>query len=237
MEILPWMMLSAALRVLTVYGGFVHLGAACASDYCLFIAFILAARRMIELADGTTLLGQMTMAQQFTLAHRVLLPVGALMIVATMVVYNLGWHWVGLHMLLGFDGIAYDQQTIDGFVWSAVLAAITLLLVIRAEITGKADLGGAFRELWQRGVYLAPAILAVAVADIGLSIAQGALRQAAYAFWQSAAAPSLVRALVFFSFIFICAAIRLWITLAILVFALRASYRHQASTTGSVTPS
>ena len=139
-------------------------------------------------------------------------------------------------MLLGFDGIAYDQQTIDGFLWSAFLAALTLLLVLRFEKAGDADLVAAFKELWSRVYYLAPAILLVILIDIGLSILQGAARGVVFAFWTSDLAPSLVRALTFYAFVFTFAAARLWITLAILIYALRESYRRDPAIPASGAP-
>ena len=102
--------------------------------------------------------------------------------------------------------------------------------MLRFEKAGDARLVPVFKELWSRAYYLVPAILVVALIDIGLSILQGAARGVVFAFWTSDLAPSLVRALAFYAFVFTFAAVRLWITLAILVFALRASYR------GSATP-
>lgn len=89
----------------------------------------------------------------------------------------------------------------------------------------------ALRELWDRSICMVPAIIAVSFADIGLSVCQGMVRNVVYAFWHSSSAPSLVRALVFFFFIFAFASIRLWTTLAILVFALRELYRRGVTTT------
>jgi hypothetical protein len=225
MEIVPWLMLSSAFRVFSVQGGLVSLAASTCSDLALFIAFILGARRMIELADGITALGQLTFAQQLKLAHRVLFPVLGLMIVCSVVVQSLGWRWVGLRMMLGFDGIAYDQVPFHGSLWSAILAAITLLLLIQVEMTGSTNIFTTLKELYRRLWFMGPAIVAVFIGDIVLTFMQGAVRQIVFAFWQSAWAPSLVRVLVFFTFVFTFASIRLWMTLAILVFGLRASYR------------
>jgi hypothetical protein len=230
MEIVPWMMLSAAVRVFSVHGGLTAFVAMQVSDLGLFIAFLLAARRMIEHTGGVTTLGHLSFAQQVAMARKILLRVVGVMAAGAGVVYALGFHWVGLHMLLGFDGIAYDQQTIDGFVWSAFLAVLTLLLVLRFERAGDASLTAVFKELWSRAFYLVPAILIVALVDIGLSILQGAARGVVFAFWKSDMAPSLVRALAFYAFVFTFAAVRLWITLAVLVFALRESYRRGPAT-------
>lgn len=230
MEIVPWMMLSAAIRVLSVQGGLVALVAMQISDLCLFIAFLLAARRMIDFTGGVTSLGRLSFGQQVAMGRKILPRVIGVMIAGAAIVFTFGFPWVGAHMLLGFDGIAYDQQTIDGFLWSAFLAALTLLLVLRFEKAGDASLVAVSRELWSRAYYLAPAILLVAVIDVGLSILQGAARGVVYAFWTSNVAPSLVRALTFYAFVFTFAAVRLWITLAILVYALRESYRRGPAT-------
>jgi hypothetical protein len=225
MELVPWMMLSAAVRVLSVQGGLVGFVAVQISDLCLFIAFLLAARRMIESTGGVTTLGHLSLGQQVAMGRKILLRVVGVMIVGAVIVSACGIQPSGARMLLGFDGIAYDQQTIDGFLWSAFLAALTLLLVLRYEKSGDADLVAAFRQLWARAYYLVPAILLVALIDVGLSILQGAARGVVFAFWTSDLAPSLVRALTFYAFVFSFAALRLWITLAVLVYALRESYR------------
>lgn len=64
-EAVPWLMLAAAMRVLMVKGGLVWLFASVCSDIAIFLAFMLAARRMIELSDGKTALGRLSFAQQF----------------------------------------------------------------------------------------------------------------------------------------------------------------------------
>jgi hypothetical protein len=237
MELVPWMMLSAACRVFSVQGGAIALAATGASDLFLFIAFLLGARRMIELTGGVTTLAALSLRQQIRLAHKVLLPVAGLVIAGAVLVYGLGWRWTGAHMMLGFDGIAYDQA-VDGFLWSAFLAALTLLLVLRVEMSGDANLFAVLTELWRRARHMAPAIVAVAAADFILSLMQGGVRQIVYAFWTSDVGPALVRALTFFAFVFLFASARLWVTLAILVFALRASYRDgRTPTARGITPS
>jgi hypothetical protein len=219
MEIVPWMMLSAAVRVLSVQGGLTAMAAMQVSDLCLFIAFVLASRRMIESTGGATTLGHLSLGQQVAMGRKILLRVVGVMIVGSVVVSACGIQPSGARMLLGFDGIAYDQQTI--------------LLVLRFEKAGEADLVAAFKELWSHAYYLAPAILLVTVIDIGLSMLQGAGRGVVFAFWTSDLAPSLVRALTFYAFVFTFAAARLWITLAILIYALRESYRRSPAAPAS----
>lgn len=235
MEIVPWMMLSAAVRVLSVQGGLVALLAMQVSDLALFIAFLLAARRMIESTGGVTTLGYLSFGQQIRMGRMILWRIVGVMFAGTLIVSACGFQPSGARMMLGFDGIAYDQQTIDGILWSAFLAALTLLLVLRFEKAGDASLMEALKELWMRAFYVVPAILVVALVDIGLTILQGAARGVVHAFFVSDLAPSLVRALAFYAFVFTFAALRLWITLAILIYALRESYRRSPAAPASGT--
>src|SRR3569833_693095 len=107
LEIVPWMMLSAAVRVMVVHGGLTAFVVMQFSDLALFIAILLAARRMIEFTGGVTRLGQLTLREDVLLGRMILSRVVAVMVAGATIVYALGAHWIGLHMLLGFDGIAY----------------------------------------------------------------------------------------------------------------------------------
>jgi hypothetical protein len=81
------------------------------------------------------------------------------------------------------------------------------------------------KELWARAHWLLPAIVVVAAMQFGLNTVQGVARGAVYVFWQTSPSPQAVKNLVYFVFVFGFAAVRLWLTLAILTFALRESYR------------
>jgi hypothetical protein len=226
MEAVPWLMFASAMRIIAVVvHGFVGLLAAVSSDVAIFLAFLLAARRMIELTDGRTGLGKLSFAEQLMLARKVLVPVILMMLVVAMALAALGARWTALQLMYGVDGIAFDQYSAVGMSWSAFLAAVILLMVLRAEGGGDATLPAALKELWQRAACMGPAIVAVAAADIGLSVVQGMVRAVVYAFWHVPGPPQLMRTLVFVLFVFGFASLRLWVTLAILTFGLRESYR------------
>jgi hypothetical protein len=228
-------MLATALRIVQSMGGLQALFAAVCSELAIFLAFLLAARRMIELADGKTALGKLSFTEQLRLARKVMIPVVLMMLATGLAVSSTGATWTGMHLLLGFDGIAFDQVMVPGMAWSAFLAAVTLLMVLQAESAGKASLFAALKELWQRSLCLVPAIFAVTIAHVGLSVVQSLVRGVVYAFWHATATPQLGRTLVYFFFIFGFAAVRLWLTLAILTFGLRESYRrgHSAPALGA----
>jgi hypothetical protein len=225
MEAVPWLMFATAMRIIQSMGGLQAVFAAVCSDLSIFLAFLLAARRMIELNDGKTGLGKLSFTEQMILARRVMIPVLLMMIAVSFVVFSAGAHWTGFYLLAGFDGIAFDQFTYFGMVWSAFLAVVVFLMVLRTERARRASLFAVLKELWQRSVCIVPAIIVVTAAYIGLSAVQGVVRIAVYAYWHSTAVPQLGRTLVYFFFIFGFASVRLWVTLAILTFALRESYR------------
>jgi hypothetical protein len=226
MEAVPWLMLASAMRIVAfVVHGLVGLLAAVCSDIAIFLAFLLAARRMIELTDGNTGLGRLSFAEQLLLARKVLVPVILMMLAVCMAVAITGARWTAQNLMLGLDGIAFDQYTAIGMAWSAFLAAMMLLMVLRAESGGDATLPAVLRELWLRASCMAPAIVAVAAAHVGLSVVQGMVRVVVYAFWHVPGPPQLIRTFVFVLFVFTFASVRLWVTLAVLTFALRESYR------------
>jgi hypothetical protein len=127
------------------------------------------------------------------------------------------------HLLLGFDGIAFDQFTRVGMIWSSLLAAIVVMMLVTAEDTGKPQLIPAFVEIARRWRFMLPAIAVVAVVHMLLNVVQGQARAALQAVWQDPAPLHLN--LLYFLFVFGFATVRLWATIVILIFGLRESYR------------
>lgn len=229
LEAVPWLMFATAVRFV-VYGKTpLMLPALVLESVAIFLALLLAARRMIEFSDGRTDLGKLGFVQQLVLARRVLLYVAALLVGATAATSLVGARDIAPAMMLGFDGIAFDQFVKAGMVWSSMLATIVFLMVVRVGSDQPITLGGTLRELCERANWLLPAIVAVAAMQFGLSAVQGVARNAVYVFWQTSPSPQTVKNLVYFVFVFGFAAVRLWLTLAILTFALRESYRRSAA--------
>ena len=225
LEAVPWLMFASALRFASYGKSLLMVISFVLEAIALFLAFLLAARRMIEFTDGHTGLGKLTFAEQMRLARRVLLYVGALLFGAMVLVYLAGAHQVAPSMLLGFDGIAFDQFSKAGMVWSSMLAAIVFLMVVRVGADEPVSLLDALKELQARANWLLPAIVVVAAMLFGMTAIQGMARTAVFLFWQTSAAPQSIKNIVYFVFVFGFAALRLWLVLAILTFALRQSYR------------
>jgi len=127
--------------------------------------------------------------------------------------------------MLGFDGIAFDQTTHHGHLWSAFVAALVLLMVLQVDEERKPSLFAAMREFGRRAGWLVPGVLLVAAISILLHPVQSWFRLLIRDAWLAEGVPKALRSALFFSFVVIFATIRLWLTVAILVLALRQSYR------------
>jgi hypothetical protein len=224
LEAVPWLMLASAIRFVFYGKPLLVIIGMVFSSFALFLAFLLAARRMIEFADGRTDLGRLSFGEQLKLAKRVLGYVALLLVLAAVAVAFVARD-IAPGMLAGFDGIAFDQFSKTGMVWSSILAALVLLMVVQVGTERKITLRDTLRELWARANWLLPAIVVVAAMQLGLTAVQGYFRAMVYVFWQTSPSPQSVKNLIYFVFVFGFATLRLWLTLAILTFALRESYR------------
>ena len=228
-ETVPWLMLAAALRVVIFNGGLAAFPAHIGANAAIFIALLLCARRMIEFTSGTTQLGYLSLFDQLNLAHRVLRPVGLLIVGLYIGFALIGARTLAPNFYFGFDGIAFDQYGTIGRFWSAFVATVVLLMVVRYEHGQKPSMLAAVRELAARWKYLLAGIVVAALFQILLSPVQGLVRWWVYLFWTGTAAPDVLKATVYFTFIFSFATLRLWGTVAILILALRESYRRGGS--------
>eukprot|EP01035_Chromulina_nebulosa_P063764 gene63764-87212_t len=120
-------------------------------------------------------------------------------------------------MMTGLDGMAFDQFTHVGKFWSAIIAALILLMILGAERNGgRLSLLAAANELKDRCFWVGGATALVGLAYLFLGVGQGFVRNAIWVTWQGQTSDTFVRNLVFFVFIFSFAMLRLWVTLLIL---------------------
>jgi hypothetical protein len=225
LETVPWLMLAAALRVIIYNGGIAALPAEIAANAAIFIALLLCARRMVEFTGGATQLGYLSLRDQLILAYRVLHPVGLLIVGVYIGLSLIGARTLAPSFYFGFDGIAFDQYSHLGRLWSAVIATVILLMVVRYEYGQQPSMLGCARELAARWKFLLAGIVVAALFQILLSPVQGFVRWWVYLFWTGTEAPDALKAAVYFTFIFGFATLRLWGTVAVLIFALRESHR------------
>ena len=153
-------------------------------NLCVFLAFLLAARRLIEWTGGAVQFGQSPLRDQLRLGQQILNRVLVLLIGMAALVALLGFKSLAPNFLMGFDGIAFDQFTMPGMVWSAFLAGMVFLMLVDAEANGKPSLPRSVHALVQHWRWVLPAILLVALMQIVLSFVQGQARYLVWLTWQ-----------------------------------------------------
>jgi len=231
LEAVPWLMLATSLRFLAG-SPFAMVTMHSLSGICIFLAFLLAARRMIEFSGGHAPFSRLDFDEQLLLARAVLWQVVALILAASALGFATVSMLTGWSLLWGLDGIAFDPLDNVEMIWSSLLAAIILLMIVNAQesrqasglVSGRVSLIGALRELAARSFHMVPGLIAVAVIHFTLSAVQGVIRNAVFLFMDTSPSPDIVKSLVYFVFVFGFASVRLWATLAALIFALRRSY-------------
>lgn len=226
LEALPWLILATTMRVVAYGGGPVALPATIIASIAVLLAFVLVTQRSIELAQGQTGLGSLTLTEQVKLALGILWRVLLLMVAAAVLAAAAGVIKFAPHLMLGLDGMAFDQFTVPGKFWSATVAALVLLMIVGADANnGTIGFVSAIREFGRRFVWIGAAIAALGAIYIGLGFVQGAVRHAIWIYGQTAPHGHFVKNLIFFVFIFSFAMLRLWITLLVLTYGLKQSYR------------
>ena len=227
LEALPWLVLAATMRVINYGGGPFALPAIIIASIAVLLAFVLVAQRSIELAEGQTSLGSLTVAEHVKLALGILKRVALLMVAAGMLVGLAGFTEFAPNLMLGLDGMAFDQPTTMGKFWSPTVAALVLLMIVSPDANnGIVDFLSAVKEFGRRFVWIGATIAVLGAIYIGLGFVQGAVRHAIWIYGQTAPHGHFVKNLIFFIFIFSFAMLRLWITLLVLTYGLKQSYRY-----------
>jgi hypothetical protein len=225
LEPVPWLLLASVFRVFAAHGGLRALAGLTVSAFALFIAFLLASRRMIESADGQTGLGKLPFAEQMRLSRQVLGRVLAVMAVGWISVCALVSPLHGAAMLYGFDGTAFDHVALPQMVWSGVIGALVLIMIIQVGAEQPLSLKSALGEFAARWRSLVPAIAILTALYFGLSFLQGLVRRPVQVFYSTSTHLPMIKNLVYVGYVLVFATIRLWCTRAVLTFAMRHSYR------------
>lgn len=221
---LPWLILAAAMRVIAFGGGAAALPAIAVSSISVLLAFFATAQQSIEAAGGQSALGTLILGEQFKLSFSILWRIVLVMIAAALGAAAAGFE-ASYHLLAGLDGMAFDQFTHPGRFWSAWIAAIVLLMIVRAERNGgRVALFAAISEFARRGLWLGAAVIVLGALNIALAYGQEAVRTAIWNFWQTSSSTQFIKNLIYFVFIFSFAMLRLWITLSVLTLGLKQSY-------------
>lgn len=225
LEALPWLVLATSMRVIAFNSPVIAIPAIALASIAVLHAFLVVAQRSIEQAGGHTNLGALDFREQSLLTRAILWRIALLMIVASLGVLVAGYPTFAPHLMTGLDGMAFDQATAIGKFWSAVIAALTLLMIVEAEGNGgRVRLRDAATEFAHRVLWIGAAVVALGLIYLGLGFGQGLVRNAIWHYHQTSASSQMIKNLVYFVFIFSFAMLRLWVTLLVLTYGLKLSY-------------
>jgi hypothetical protein len=225
LEGLPWLVMAAAMRVVAFGGGPIAIPAVIVATIAVLHAYLVVAQRSMEITDGQSSLGDLDFWEKARLTLAILWRIALLMLAATVLLWMAGYPSFASGMLLGIDGMAFDQFTDIGKFWSAIVAALTLLMIVGAERNrGQINLFGAAGDFARRGLWFGAAVVALGLVYLGLGLGQGLVRGAIWHFWQTSSASQFIKNLTYFVFIFSFAMLRLWVTLLVLTYGLKQSY-------------
>jgi hypothetical protein len=227
LQALPWLILAAAMRVLafTSGSGYAAMLEIVVANLAVLQAFLATARHAIEVAGGDSQLRELDPTEQYRLSRAILWRLVLVMIAAAIALALAGFSGIAISALGGIDGMAFDQVTTLGKFWNAAIAALVLLILVRAgQYGGKVALLAACGEFARRWFWLGSAVIVLGIAYLGLGFVQGFVRGIIWNFWQLSDATQFIKNLVYFVFIFSFAMLRLWMTLLILTFGLKQSY-------------
>lgn len=209
-------------------GNLFSLGLLVAVQYALLIALILVCHRMIRLSGGDVDLERLSFKEQSRLARAVVWRLLAVFFVCVIGSILLGLdRYYAATLWFGLDNIVYPWPGRYLPFWSAFIAILVYLMLVEKGRGRPPTLRAAVRQMALRWQYLVIAGLMMSAALYGFNIVTIVVDVPFKAFYQSLPSPLLKTGLyVLVTFLFSYA--RLWVTVAIVTYALRASYRKAA---------
>lgn len=226
LEAVPWLLLASATRMHARHSvGGIALLVLLIAQFALLIAFLVACSRMIQLSGGQTALGRLSFNDQCKLGRGILRRLLGLFLAANVFAVALGMNkFTAANLWLGFDGIAFDWHQDILLLWSPVVATIAFLMVVEKGAGRQPKFGPVLRQIRYHWRYLLPAAIMIMASQAGFNLVQ---MYAGYIFqplYEQLTLPP-VKNLTYLGFFFIFSCIRLWVTIAILTYALRAAFR------------
>jgi hypothetical protein len=220
-EAVPWLLLAAACRYAAVnLGTLAALLAFIAESIAVLMAFNAVAKRAFPLFDRPIPLEGTRIDEEYRLALRMFWRLFVVLLVSSTLVGQLGFRSEAPSFVHGLVGVAFNQLSFPGRAWTAVIAALMLLLLLDADRVCKPTLAAALRGLAGQGLRFCAAISALAVFYIGWGTIQILLFNAIWSTPLGGADPR-TKGVIFFTVTFIFAFARLWATVLILTWGLK----------------
>jgi hypothetical protein len=225
-DAVPWLMVALACRIISADGSqlLLWLLGLCGTSIAVLLAFMAVARRVFEMFDRPAYLHDQSLDQEVQLSLRIFGCLAIVTIGATLLTAVLGQASIASYFLLGLDGMAFNGPTVFGRIWSAVVAAMVLLLVLGVDRdSGKISVASTLRGAIHHGVRFGAAVVVLVAVYVALGSVQGWVRNEIWGFWPIAAAGQYTKNLIYFMFTLGFAVARLWATVLILTYGLKQS--------------
>lgn len=225
-ESMPWLFLAMTLRTIafaqpTPTAMLLYYGA----QFVLLLAFSIVSGRMIAMAGGITVLNSLPMREQWWLSWAVVWRMIFVGLIATYIARLAGMNVnEAARFVQGFDGIAFNKHFDVLLVWSPVVAAVAFLMLVEKGMGRPATLLGGLRSLLMRRRHMLAAVAIIIPCVFMLNLLQRFVGPGVRRFVDG----FLPERLLVFSvicFLFVFAFARLWLTVCLLTYALRRSYR------------
>ncbi|MBP1883542.1 hypothetical protein [Sinorhizobium mexicanum] len=226
LQTVPWLLLATVLRtyVKAMPNALLLLGMILV-QFAVFIAFLLASQKMIELANGWTSLSRLTFREQVTFGWRVIWRL-LLLFLLTVCTADLAGvdKFAAAQLWLGFDGIAYPWRQGVLQVWIAIVSMITFMFVVEKGVGRQPRFVGILREFRLHRRHLSRAVVYICAFLVAMTFLQGQAAKLLSLLFDSPGY-SRARPLVYIGWVLAFSYLRLWGTIAMLTYALRESYR------------
>lgn len=234
-EAVPWLLLAEACRFAAInLGTLAALLSFVAESIAVLMAFNAVAKRAFPLLGLPIPLEGTPLDAELRLSLRTCWRLAVVLIVSSALVSSLGYAEEAPSFAHGLVGVAFNQLSFPGRAWTAVIAALMLLLLIDADRTGKPTLASAIRSLAEHGFRFAVAVAALAVFYVGWGTIQILLFNAIWSTSALGGANPHTRSTIFLTITFVFAFVRLWATLLILAYGVkRYGLRDHAASTAS----
>lgn len=134
-----------------------------------------------------------------------------------------------IHLLMGLDGVAFDQATHVGRLWSIVIAISVMLLVIEMRVEGMDGIHALLKQIGQHWLFLLPATILCFAFMEAFTLLQGMARAKVVAAYVAREASDGYLVALFFAYVVSFATLRLWIVIAIFCYFLQRSCRNNTA--------
>ncbi|MGB3897637.1 MAG: hypothetical protein WA973_03665 [Mesorhizobium sp.] len=225
-ESMPWLFLAMTMRTIAVtqptpVAWLLFIG----TQFVLLVAFSIASGRMIAIAGGITMLRSLSMREQWLLSWAVVWRTFVVGMIANYIARRAGMNVNEAGQLVfGFDGVAFNRHFDVMLLWSPVVASLAFLMVVEKGMGRRATLRGSLRSLLTRWRHMLAAVLIIIPCVFILNLLQRLVGPGVGRF-VNGFLPDRLIVFAVICFLFVFAFARLWLTVALLTYALRRPYR------------